>query len=73
MNDEATPLVEPLLSIGADDGVFDGLLLSGPLLVAVLAVVGRTPLTTTLVAAYLVVFVGYTLLKSRSTAHLTSR
>lgn len=43
---------------------FDILILCGPLLIAVLALLGRSPLTTVLAAGYVVAFVLYMLMKS---------
>lgn len=42
---------------------FDALILCGPLLIAVLALLGRSPLTTALAAGYVAAFVLYTLVK----------
>ncbi|MFC6826840.1 hypothetical protein [Halopelagius fulvigenes] len=64
MSIDDAPLLGPVLNAGADDRVFDGLLLAGPLLLCVLALVGRTRTTTVLAAGYLAVFVGYTLYKA---------
>jgi len=55
------PLIGQVINSGADDRVFDALLLAGPLVVVVLALVGRNLVTEGLAAAYLAVFVGYVL------------
>lgn len=73
MNIDETPLLGPVLDAGADDRVFDGLLLAGPLLLCVLAAVGRTPITTVLAVGYLAVFVGYTLYKASGRRTSTRR
>ncbi|MDS0474960.1 hypothetical protein [Natrinema sp. 1APR25-10V2] len=61
MNLSDVPIVGDLLEAGAEDRVFDSLLLVGPLLIAVIAVVGRSPLTTAIASAYLLFFVSYVL------------
>ena len=63
------PVVGPILAAGADDPVFDALLLAGPLCIAVVAVAGRRPLTVALAATYLLVFVGYVAFKWLSPRH----
>ncbi|ELY64473.1 hypothetical protein [Natrinema versiforme] len=55
------PIVGDLLESGAEDRVFDSLLLVGPLLILVIAVAGRSALTTGLAAAYVMFFVAYVL------------
>ncbi|WP_408958108.1 hypothetical protein [Natrinema sp. 74] len=55
------PIVGDLLEAGAEDRVFDGLLLVGPVLIALIAVDGRSPLTTVIAVAYLLCFVAYVL------------
>ncbi|MGQ3413303.1 hypothetical protein ACT4ML_13690 [Natrinema sp. LN54] len=55
------PIVGELLESGAEDRIFDSLLLVGPLLILVIALVGRSVLTTGLAAAYVVFFVAYVL------------
>lgn len=61
---ERIPIVSTLLAAGPNDRVFDSLLLIGPLLIVVIAAVGRSVLTSLLAAAYLVSFVGYTVAKA---------
>jgi hypothetical protein len=63
MTIEDLPVVGPLLSAGTNDRIFDSLLLLGPPVIIGVGVIGRTPVTTTLVVLYLLVFVGYTALK----------
>ncbi len=57
------PFVGFILASGADDHVFDAFLLTGPLVVVTVSLVGRSALTTTLAVAYLVGLLGYTLAK----------
>lgn len=64
MSVDDLPILGPVLDAGADDRIFDGLLLAGPVLVCVLALVGRTTATTAVAAGYLAVFAGYTLYKA---------
>lgn len=67
MNADGIPILGELLAAGPNDRVFDSLLLVGPLLIVVIAVVGRSALTTLLAVGYLVAFVGYTISKSLET------
>lgn len=55
------PLVSRIAESGPDDRVFDSLLLAGPPVIALIAVLGRTPLTTGVAAAYIGIFLTYTL------------
>ncbi|MFB6165203.1 MAG: hypothetical protein ABEJ31_08605 [Haloarculaceae archaeon] len=48
-----------LLAAGAPDDALDALLLAGPGLVALLVLLGRTPLTTALAAAYVLALPAY--------------
>lgn len=57
------PFIGSLSHEGRGRG-FDVLILCGPLLIAVLALLGRSPLTTALAAGYVSAFVLYTLTKS---------
>lgn len=59
MNLERIPLIGGVIESGADDRVFDGLLLSGPVLLVLLALVGRNLITEAIAALYIAVFVGY--------------
>ncbi|MDS0282625.1 hypothetical protein [Haloarcula onubensis] len=61
MRPRQLPLVGHVRDAGADDGVFDTLLLVGPLVVVVVALVHRNAFTEALVLAYLTAFVGYIL------------
>jgi hypothetical protein len=60
---DRVPLVGGLLRAGASDPVYDALLVAGPVVVAALAVLGRSLATTALATAYVLTFVGYTLAK----------
>ncbi|OLZ40808.1 hypothetical protein A6E15_07300 [Natrinema saccharevitans] len=55
------PVVGDLLESGAEDRVFDSLLLVGPALILVIAVLGRSAVTIGLAAAYVLFFVAYVL------------
>ncbi|MFW5950292.1 MAG: hypothetical protein ACOCR6_02955 [archaeon] len=55
------PIVGTVSESGADDHVYDGLLLAGPFVVLSIAVLGRSVVTEVLAVAFLVVFVGYVL------------
>jgi hypothetical protein len=65
MNVRDIPIVGWIRRAGADDPVFDTLLILGPVLVLDIAVTGRSPVTVALATLYLVVFVGTILSKSR--------
>ena len=64
MNPRDLPVLSSIIEAGAQDPVFDGLLMLGPILIAVVAVLGRSLLTEAVVAAYIVAFVGYVLYQS---------
>lgn len=55
------PVVSHVFESGADDRVFDSLLLVGPLVIAVVALFGRSLLTELLAGAYIGTFVAYVL------------
>lgn len=59
MNVADIPLVGLILRSGTRDRVFDVFLLSGPVLVALIVVIGRNLLTTALAVLYVLGFVGY--------------
>jgi hypothetical protein len=61
MNPRDLPVLSSIIEAGTQDRFFDGLLLLGPLVVTVVAVLGRSRLTESVAAAYLVVFIGYVL------------
>ena len=56
MTIERLPLVRQVVTSGAEDPVFDGLLLAGPLVVLLLALLGRSPFTQALALGYVVAF-----------------
>lgn len=60
---EDIPFLGSLSHEGRGRG-FDVLIICGPLLIAVLALLGRSPLTTVLAVGYVSAFVLYTLSKS---------
>ena len=60
------PLRQLLVEAGPADPVFNGLLLAGPVVITLITVLGRTTLTVAVVALYLLVFLGYILVKGRS-------
>jgi hypothetical protein len=53
------PVVSAVSDAGAEDRVFDSLLLLGPLVIAVIAVLGRSVVTEVLAGVYIAVFVAY--------------
>jgi len=55
------PIVSTVFEAGADDRVFDLLLLLGPLVIGLVIVLNRSLLTEALGVAYLGVFVTYVL------------
>jgi hypothetical protein len=55
------PVVSSVVEAGADDRVFDFLLLAGPLLIGAVVVLDRSLFTGALAVAYLAAFVTYTL------------
>ena len=64
MNADRLPLVGSIVASGADDRIFDSLIVLGPVLVLAIALVGRSWLMTTLALAYIGAFVGYVVYKS---------
>jgi len=61
MKSRDIPVVSAVLEAGADDRVFDSLLLTGPLVIGLVVVFGRSLVTEAVVIAYIAAFVGYTL------------
>ncbi|WP_136688373.1 hypothetical protein [Halorhabdus amylolytica] len=61
MNVRDLPIVRTIYESGADDRVFDGLLLAGPFVVVLIAGLGRSFVTELLAVAYVGVFLGYVL------------
>ena len=62
------PFVSAVFEAGADDRVFDSLLLVGPLVIGLIVVLGRSLVTETVAIAYIAVFVGYTLYRAVRTS-----
>ncbi|AHZ22765.1 hypothetical protein E6P09_03425 [Haloferax mediterranei ATCC 33500] len=61
MNPSNVPIISHILESGAEDRVFDSLLLIGPLLIVIITVFHRSLVTELLATAYIVVFVTYIL------------
>lgn len=59
MNLRDLPLLRRLEDIGPTDPVFDLLVLAGPLVIAAIALLGRTAITTTFATVYVVGFAAY--------------
>lgn len=55
------PVLGAVIAAGPDDRVFDALVVAGPLVIGLVAVLGRSPPTVGLAAAYLATFCGYVL------------
>ena len=58
------PFVSQVVESGADDRVFDGLLLAGPFIILIIAVAGRSLFTHLLAASYIAVFAVHILLNA---------
>lgn len=65
MSPSEWPLLKAVLAAGTDDSVLQALLLVGPLVIALIALWGRSPITTALAGGYLAVLVGNTLRNGR--------
>ena len=61
MNPRDLPVLSHVFESGADDRVFDSLLLLGLPLILLISVLGRSLATELLAIAYLAAFVGYVL------------
>ena len=59
------PVVGGIFAAGSSDPIYDLLMVAGPLLLLVVRVFGRGPVTLGLVVAYILVFVGYVVNKHR--------
>lgn len=57
------PVVGALFAAGADDPVFDALLLLGPLAILVIAMLGRTVVSIAIAVAYTGGFLGFIVYK----------
>lgn len=61
MNPDDLPIISTVFEVGADDRLFDSLLLLGPLVIVVVVAAGRSTATELLALAYITVFLGYVL------------
>jgi len=59
MRIEKVPFIGPLFTAGADDPVFDTLLIRGPAVIIAVTILGRTLPSTLLAVAYTGGFFGY--------------
>lgn len=55
------PIVSYVFEAGADDRIFDSLLLIGPLVIGLIVLLKRSLFTEVLAVAYIAVFITYTL------------
>ncbi|RZH66644.1 hypothetical protein [Natrinema altunense] len=60
------PIVEEVFESGANDRVFDSLLLIGPVLIVGIAIAGRSWLTIGIAIAYVLFFVAYVVYRGLS-------
>mgnify|MGYP007042283201 FL=1 len=60
MNPQNLPVVSYIFEVGADDRVFDSLLLAGPLVLGIIIVLNRSLFTELLAFGYIAIFVVYT-------------
>ena len=58
------PVVSYVFEAGADDRIFDSLLLIGPLVIGLIVLLGRSFVTEAVAVVYIAVFVGYTLYRA---------
>jgi hypothetical protein len=58
------PVVSAVVEAGADDRIFDLLLLIGPLVIGLIVLLGRSFVTEAVAVVYIAVFVGYTLYRA---------
>ena len=58
------PVVSAVVEAGADDRIFDSLLLIGPLVIGLIVLLGRSLVTEAVAVVYIAVFVGYTLYRA---------
>lgn len=61
MKPSDVPVVSSVFEAGADNRVFDLLLLLGPLVIGLVVILGRSLVTEVLAVAYIAVFVTYAL------------
>lgn len=67
MKSRDIPVVSAVFEAGADDRIFDSLLLIGPLVIGLIVVLGRSLVTEAVAIAYIVAFVVYTLYRGVQT------
>ncbi|PSP91729.1 hypothetical protein BRC87_02270 [Halobacteriales archaeon QS_4_66_20] len=58
------PVVSAVVEAGADDRIFDSLLLIGPLVIGLIVILGRSLVTEAVAIVYIATFVGYTLYRA---------
>ena len=58
------PVVSAVIEAGADDRIFDSLLLIGPLVIGLIVILGRSLVTEAVAIVYIATFVGYTLYRA---------
>jgi hypothetical protein len=58
------PVVSAVVEAGADDRIFDSLLLIGPLVIGLIVILGRSLITEAVAIVYIATFVGYTLYRA---------
>ncbi|PSQ61798.1 MAG: hypothetical protein BRD21_08465 [Halobacteriales archaeon SW_8_66_22] len=58
------PVVSAVVEAGADDRIFDSLLLIGPLVIGLIVILGRSLVTEAVATVYIATFVGYTLYRA---------
>lgn len=64
MSPEPLPLLDLIVRAGPEDRFFDSLLLVGPVLIVLIALLGRNPVTLSLAAGYIGAFATYTVFNS---------
>ncbi len=55
------PFISYVFEAGADNRIFDSLLLFGPLVIGLVVILGRSFITESIAVAYIAVFVAYVL------------
>ena len=58
------PVISAVVEAGADDRIFDSLLLIGPLVIGLIVILGRSLVTEAVAIVYIATFVGYTLYRA---------
>jgi len=58
------PVVSAVVEAGADDRIFDSMLLIGPLIIGLIVIRGRSLVTEAVAIVYIAMFVGYTLYRA---------